>query len=68
MNNYVTREEYNQLVETVKLLQTQLNSALMLLNVSSNLVAPEQQKAVDNMYMSRLQDEAIRENNERSFH
>ncbi len=66
--DYVTRKEYEELLKEVNILKAQLNSTIALLNANSNLITPEQQKASYNAYMSQLQDEAIHENNERSFH
>ena len=66
MNDYVTRDEYNKLVEEVIALKAQLNNAIILLNASSSLVSPEKQQAAYNMYMEQMQSEAIHENNSRA--
>lgn len=67
MNDYVSRDEYNKLVEEVRIIKEQLAIAVSLLHANSNLVTPEQQQTAYNEYMNQMQSEAIHEDNLRAF-
>lgn len=68
MNDVVSRDEYERLVEEVKALKTQLQFVFNLVQVNNSLITPEQQKVASEAVLSQFQDEAMHENNRRAFH
>lgn len=61
-------QEIENLKETIKEMQEQINMLTNHIMAFSPLVTEEQQKAAYEVYMEKLQNEAIHENNQRSFH